>query len=327
MKENQQTKGFNGIEGKSVFGCYSQNENKVTLALLKILERAEGDGLLRDLIEAAEGEDLPSSDIELTSQVTDTDENSIPDGRIRCNYSFDFFIESKLDSEINDTQLSEHLKTLESHLGSKLIYITKHTSRPQKLVGKDNVLWCNWTKVTDCLNNYLKENDDTILEYLIQQFELLVKDKKVDAYDDSENRVIIVGGRNALPVALKYHFYACQPNRAFKNARYIAFLCEKKISHLFKIEEIVGESVDLKQYPDVVSPDYFEDSAFFKEDDVYKSEPRKLFKLSEEKDAIKSPIVDDSVSKTGKHCAFVQRQGYTTLEKIKSAEKTSDFRD
>ena len=82
----------NKIEDQAVFGCYSQSENKVTLALLKVLERAKGDALLRNLIEEADGEDLPDNNILLESQVTDTAEHSIPDGKISCQYAFQYFI-------------------------------------------------------------------------------------------------------------------------------------------------------------------------------------------------------------------------------------------
>lgn len=327
MEENQEKTDFKSIEEKSVFGCYSQNENKVTLALLKVLERAVGDDLLRKLIEEANGDDLPSPDIELTSQVTDTQEHSIPDGRIRCNYAFDYLIESKLSTQIPQKQLSEHLKTLESNPGSKLIYITTHSSRPKELLGLKNVLWINWTKVTNCLKSFIEndESSDPVLAYLVEQFCMLVK--SIDIFDDGSERVIIVGGKEALPIAIKYHFYACQPYRSFKSAEYIAFLREGEISHLFKIEDVLGESIDLRDYPDVVSPEYFKDTDFFNGDEQYGGEPRKLFKLAEVVDVIKSPIVDNSMTKTGKHCAFVQRQAYTTLERIAAAKTTSDLRD
>ena len=84
------------IENQAVFGCYSQKENKVTLALLKILEQSQGDALLRNLVEIADGEDLPNDKIELESQVSDTQEHSIPDGKISCHYDFQYTMKARI---------------------------------------------------------------------------------------------------------------------------------------------------------------------------------------------------------------------------------------
>lgn len=320
MEKNQEKTDFKSIEEKSVFGCYSQNENKVTLALLKVLECAvaDGDGLLAKLVDKAGDKELPSSQINLTCQVTDTDEHSIPDGRISCNYAFDYLIESKLGNHINRKQLDEHLKTLRNQSGTKLIYITTHPNRPKELTGMENVLWLNWTNVTELLEDYIAENQNPVLVYLVRQFELLVN--RLGIYDDGGGRVIIVGGRRAIPVAQKYHFYACQANRTFNNAEYIAFLCNKEISNIFRIEELIGESVDLRDYPEVVPPEYLEQT-----EPDYAGEPRKLFKLGDVTEfTIK--VEDDSLDKNGNPCAYAQRQAYTTIDKIKSAKRTSQLR-
>ena len=84
----------NKIEDQAVFGCYSQSENKVTLALLKVLERAHGDSLLRNLIEAADGEDLPDNNIVLESQVTDTAQHSIQMARLVVSMLFSILLKA-----------------------------------------------------------------------------------------------------------------------------------------------------------------------------------------------------------------------------------------
>lgn len=309
----------NKIEDQAVFGCYSQSENKVTLALLKVLERAKGDALLRNLIEVADGEDLPDNNIVLESQVTDTAEHSIPDGKISCQYAFQYFIESKLSEDIPAKQLQQHLETVRKTPNAHLIYITQHSQRPKELMEHKDVLWTNWTKVTECLRSYEDDNNDPVLKYLIEQFELFVRSNKV--YDDSENRVLIVGGNFAEDVALKYNFYACQANRSFRNTGYIAFLRKKKISYLFKIVGEVKDSVNLREEPGIVPPSYFDEVEL-----DYQGTPHKLFKL-ERVEEFAGPIIDDSVDKNGKHCAFVQRQGYTTLDQFMNAKVTSDLRD
>ena len=309
----------NKIEDQAVFGCYSQSENKVTLALLKVLERAKGDALLRNLIEEADGEDLPDNNILLESQVTDTAEHSIPDGKISCQYAFQYFIESKLSEDIPAKQLQQHLETVRKTPNAHLVYITQHSQRPKELKEHNEVLWTNWTTVTKCLRDYEDDNNDPVLKYLIEQFELFVRSNNV--YDDSENRVLIVGGNFAEDVALKYNFYACQANRSFRNTGYIAFLRKKKISYLFKIVGEVKDSVNLREEPGIVPPSYFDEVEL-----DYQGTPHKLFKL-ERVEEFAGPIIDDSVDKNGKHCAFVQRQGYTTLDQFMNAKVTSDLRD
>lgn len=309
----------NKIEDQAVFGCYSQSENKVTLALLKVLERAKGDALLRNLIEEADGEDLPDNNILLESQVTDTAEHSIPDGKISCQYAFQYFIESKLSEDIPAKQLQQHLEAVRKTPNAHLIYITQHSQRPKELMEHKDVLWTNWTKVTECLRSYEDDNNDPVLKYLIEQFELFVRSNNV--YDDSENRVLIVGGNFAEDVALKYNFYACQANRSFRNTGYIAFLRKKKISYLFKIVGEVKDAVNLREEPSIVPPSYFDEVEL-----DYQGTPHKLFKL-ERVEEFAGPIIDDSVDKNGKHCAFVQRQGYTTLDQFMNAKVTSDLRD
>lgn len=118
---------------------------------------------------------------------------------------------------------------------------------------------------------------------------------------------------------MNYGFYACQANRSFRKADYIAFLRKKRIAYLFKVVGDVKESVDLRDEPNIVPASYFSE----KETD-YKGTPHKLFKL--ERVDFEGLINDDSVDKNGNHCAFVQRQGYTTLEKFMEAKVTSDLR-
>ncbi len=86
------------ITEQSVFGAYSQKENQVTSALLKILETDCGGGSLLDEIlqRIDEGNGLPEKTlkIETQSHIEETDIHSIPDGLISCNYAFNI---SKID--------------------------------------------------------------------------------------------------------------------------------------------------------------------------------------------------------------------------------------
>ena len=304
---------------QSVFGAYSQKENQVTSALLKILEANGGGTLLNEILQGIGDYGLPekSLQIETQSYIDNKEIHSVPDGLISCNYAFNIYIESKLSEDIKPKQLENHKKLLDEDRDdrNKLIYITTHTSRPEIL--PQDILWTNWTTLMDLLNSYKQEDSNPILTYLIEQFEILIT--SLGLYDDSNNRVIIVGGRWGEPVALEYGFYACQGGRSFKKAKYLAFYYNQRIKYLFEIENKI-ENADIKILPQYVPDEYFQ-----KKEPKYVKEERTFFKLKKVKD-FAPEIANDTVDKNGRRIAFTQGQTYTTLEKIEHAQKTSDLR-
>ncbi len=265
-----------------------------------------------------EGNGLPEKTlkIETQSHVDDKDVHSIPDGLISCNYAFNIYIESKLSKDIDPTQLENHKKLLDNDRDdrNKLIYITKHSKRPDILPSE--ILWTNWTTLMNILNDYQLDVPNPVLTYLIEQFELLIT--SLDLYDDSENRVIIVGGRWGEPIALEYGFYACQGGRSFRKAKYLAFYYAQRIQYLFEIVE-KNDNVDIKTRKDVPA-EYFQ-----KKEPLYTPEERTFFKLKLVKEFIPA-IKNDTTTENGRRIAFTQGQTYTTLDKIKNAEVTSELR-
>ncbi len=134
---------------------------------------------------------------------------------------------------------------------------------------------------------------------------------------EKDQRVIIVGGAWGEDVALDYGFYACQPNRYFLPAKYLAFYHKNRIENLFEIEDTPDESIVLTEK--FVDKDYF-----VKKDINYDQTPRKYFKLKHIK-RLDPVIENDSVDKNGKSCAFVQGQRYTTFDAVMNAKKTSEL--
>ncbi len=265
-----------------------------------------------------EGNGLPEKTlkIETQSHIDDKDVHSIPDGLISCNYAFNIYIESKLSETINPVQLENHKKLLDNDRDgrNKLIYITTHSKRPDILPAE--ILWTNWTTLMNILNDYQQDVPNPVLTYLIQQFELLIT--SLNLYDDSENRVIIVGGRWGEPIALEYGFYACQGGRSFRKAKYLAFYYAQRIQYLFEIVE-KNDNVDIKIREDVPE-EYFQ-----KKEPLYTPEKRTFFKLKLVKEFTPA-IKNDTITEKGRRIAFTQGQTYTTLDKIKNAEVTSELR-
>ena len=307
------------ITSKSILGDYSKNEDKVTAALLQILHFG-GHDLVQYLFEEC---DLPSSTINVRSQIYEND--SHPDGAISCDCSYQIYVESKIVYDAVDSQQLEKHKTLVDST-NRLLYITPDTIIPPILDGLYNVFWFNWQDLIDKLLDY--DLSDRLLQYLIEQFVLLVKhlvfDKLIDKHKKryskqtdeisveneihQDERVIIVGGRWGEDVALQYGFYACQPNRFFLPAKYMAFYWNNRIKYLFEIEGTPIEAVDISKIQSI-NKDYF-----VKKEPNYKPGDRKFFKLNFVRE-FNPEIKNDMKSRSNKPCAFVQRQKYTTIQR------------
>lgn len=319
------------VKNKSIFGEYSKSEDRVTTALLQILHFGG-----HELVDYVFPECfLPSNAINVNSQVMNA--SSRPDGEISCDCHYHIFIESKIvanamKKQHEITQLANH-RLLVSHGSSKwLVYITPDESCPTELENLSDVIWVNWTTIIERLNGF--PNNDNLLQFLINQFKLLVEHIVYNKqghhvsnqglmFSEEERaavdkRVIIVGGAWGENVALKYGFYACQEGRFFKPAKYLAFCYKNRIQYLFEIVGDPQDSVNLKKITDI-APDYF-----VSEDPNYDESPRKYFKLKMIHEFI--PVIqNDSRDKNGKPCAFVQRQTYTEYDVIMKAKKTSEL--
>lgn len=305
----------NNIENFSIFGEYKQPENRVTAALLHIM-REGGEPLINFILG---GDDiLPNSEIQVQTQ--DGDGESIPDGHLSCNFTFNIYIESKIKpNSINKTQLENHCKKIQAE-NDRLIYLTPDEDKPKELNGK--AVWHSWNEISEKLGSYLKEHDydaNSKLYFLVDQFQLLLEN--MDLLSHVEERVMIVGGSFGENIARQYNFYCCQNNRVFKKSRYLAFAYNNRIQYLF---EIVGEPVNDVDLESILKKDhpYFKEGHEFKEEGC--REKHEFFKLKQIKEF--NPVIENNnTDKNGVRCAFVQSQTYTTLKKITNAKMTSDL--
>lgn len=319
------------VKNKSIFGEYSKDEDRVTTALLQILHYGG-----HELVDYVFPECfLPSNAINVNSQVVNV--SSRPDGEISCDCHYHIFIESKIvtnamKNQHEKTQLANH-KLLVSPGSSKwLVYITPDENCPASLENLPDVIWVNWSTIIERLDGF--PNNDNLLQFLINQFKLLVEHVVYEKQgyhisnrglmfseeerDAANKRVIIVGGAWGENVALKYGFYACQEGRFFKPAKYLAFCFRNRIQYLFEIVGNPQDSVNLKKITDI-DPEYF-----VSEDPNYDESPRKYFNLKKIHEFI--PVIqNDSRDKNNKPCAFVQRQTYTEYDVIMKAKKTSEL--
>lgn len=297
----------NSIKNKSIFGEYSKDEDKITSALLQIIQICGAD-LIRELFDEI-GDDV---DFSINTQVVE--EASRPDGEVYSN--FHVYIESKrkpFGGRHDMDQLHNHVQLAKSK-GVSLIYITPDYDRPKAFGEFNNVYWTNWATVIERLKNYNVLFNKELVAFLAGQFELLVNNL-VDMRSsdvDAKDRVIILGGRYGENVALTYGFYACQPNRSFKEAGYMAFCYNKNISWYFPILE-GPKQVETLEGEEWIS---WKNVLFSQTLSPMDKTPHTIFKLG---DPVKVSIQHTQPN------AFARNQRYTTIEKLKKAKTTNDL--
>lgn len=303
------------IEEMSIFGEYTQSENKLTAAVLQLL-KIGSEKLIRLVSDSAKIV-LPSSEINIYSQPTG--EGSTPDGLLESSFTFKIYIESKLSTEISEKQLSNHLDLIKDE--THLLYLTNHETRPKILPEK--VLWLSWDQITDIFDEYCKNDDVELFEFLFRHF-LVLKENLVLTNQKwnqiiNNNQVLILAGSHAESFALKHLIYFCQNNRKFKPSEYMAFYNNGEISHLFKIvtpPENNKKTNDLNQY-DSIDP---KTTLLFSQD-----KEKQVFKL-ELVNSLETPIINDKKNKNGHPCPYTYGSPrYTTLNKFKNAKYTSQL--
>ncbi len=320
------------ITNISVFGEYKNAEDRVTAALLKIFQ-VGGSPVIHAVFSNIL--DLPSSESTIISQYFAG--NSRPDGKISCNCNYEIIIESKVvQNAIRQNQLEAH-RSYSCSVSSYLVYITPDTTCPEAL-SSYGVSWISWSEVLSRLLEIASSQAvDAVLLFLIGEFKILLEHILIAAknripvselqepnlekilQEEASKRVIIVGGHKGESVAKEYEFYVCQPHRFFLPAKYIAFYHQNRIKYLFEIVGEPIEEVDIKSIDAVSNTDYFT-----KVEPNYNGEMRKYMKLKLGKE-FKHEIRNNKKDHNGNSCAFLQKQTYTTYDKITKARHTSDL--
>ena len=301
------------IENHSIFGNYSQTENKVTAALLQIL-KVGGTEFIAKVISEIDEIDFPSSEINIITQ--EKENRNVYDGLLECAFSFRVLVESKIKLEsINKTQLAGLIDNAQGTT-DYILYITPDNKKPNELCDNSKIYWSNWSKI----NEILKETNPKTepINFLINEFEKYLE--SLELLDSSEQRVQIAAGSWGEPIALKYGFYACQNNRTRKDSKYLAFYNCGGIHTLF---EIVGEPQNdcdlsksedetIKKYLEVADPNYIRGSF------------RQFYPLKLVSNTLN--IKHLGKNKKGKGSAYTMGVfRYTTIDKIKGAKTTDEL--
>jgi len=127
-----------------------------------------------------------------------------------------------------------------------------------------------------------------------------------DDWRPDDSQVLIVAGREARNQALNEAIYECQNRRGFRPSRWIAFYCDGRIDTMAEID---GPPED-----DVASP----------------GTSGKAWTCGDLRTVVRlksvtsiGPIENDKRDRLGRATAWTQRQGYTTIDKLLSANQTS----
>ncbi len=316
------------INDLSIFGDYSNLENRVTVALLHIFNAGKEE-LIRFIANKIKIT-LPSSEIDIISQ--EKQQESIPDGTLKCGFMFNLFIESKIkQNSINTTQLMNHKKAVEkvtlTNPNSFLLYLTPDTNKPTEL--DEEVYWTNWDSIISWLKEYIESHEEeelksnSLLIYLVEQLEVLLINKSIISgeWNFSQNdKVLIVGGKDfGEKTAIECGKYFSQGNRTFRPSGYIAFYYNHRIEYCFEIIEPPKENQKLMDYQDlfnIIKEKGAENADWVKE-------PKRIFILG--KRVPIQIIHNDKKNRHGDPTAFTYNQTYTTIDKLKKAKLTSEL--
>ncbi len=287
------------INRLSIFGDYSQKENRITTALLHIFNVGKED-LIRFFMNKLNIE-LPTSNINISSQ--DQQKNSVPDGSLECSFKFKIFIESKIvQNAIDILQMENHLKKVKNEDENFLVYLTPHSERPTEL--EETIEWENWSNVLKYLDEYVNNNDieeGNLLKFLVKNFETLLENHDLITgkwnWNDNKRVAIFAGGGKGENDALTKGQYICpnQSSRKIQPVGYIGFYKRGFIRHVFKVEtppRVEGENL--------------------------------IYDLGNEIEI--NEIKNDKLDKHGRNVGWMMgRHRYTTLKKIQMAKLTSDL--
>lgn len=304
------------IESHSIFGHYSQTENRVTAALLQIL-KIGGTDFIGKLMNQIDDIDFPSSEINIVTQ--EREKHNVYDGLLDCNFAFRVLVESKIElDKINQKQLDGLIKNAVNPT-DYILFITPDNTKPFILEKTERLIyWTNWKKINEILKD-LNTNQEP-LNFLINEFEKYLEFLKLLNVVSPEQRVQIAAGSYGEPTALKYEFYACQNLRTIKESKYFAFYNNRGIHTLF---EIIGEPInncDLSKLEDENVKEYLLNH----EPNYTSREKRQFYRLKLIND--KLTIEHSGKNKKGKRTAFTMGVfRYTTIENLLKAKTTDDL--
>ncbi|RRJ90751.1 hypothetical protein [Flavobacterium macacae] len=304
------------IESHSVFGHYSQTENRVTAALLQILKMG-GTEFIGKVISELDDIEFPSSEINIVTQ--EKENKNVYDGLLECNFSFRVLVESKIKQETINVRQLEGLIDNAKNPNDYILFISPENKKPEILNSYSNkIYWANWKGILGILKDLNPKSEP--LNFLILEFEKYLDFLNLLEVVTDDERVQIAAGSWGEPVALKYNFYACQNNRTIKKSRFLAFYNNRGIHTIFEILGDPKNNVNLLKStdPDVIN--YLHEN----EPNYPSNEERQFYKLKLYNGNL--DIGHFGKNKKGKKTAYTMGVfRYTTIDRILKARTTEEI--
>ena len=316
----------------NLFSTYSTGENRVTASLLAVLRSLSIDRMQR-LIAAM----LEQSEFQLVEFQNQPSKGAagVPDGEIFS--SCRLLLETKIKPRTVDAkQLRRHLSRLDDSSESerRLLVLTPDNNCPKAVekIDDERLAWASFAALDQAIEDLLDDPKEVVSEreaFLLRELQNMFEREKL--VGDSKDVVVVPAG-SAWPEYQRHSAYICQPDRSFRNARRIAFYRRGEVCPLVPVivdswEHVVwGKGLHEPKLDELICRVCDDPLNRRKEGLAYKviilSDPD-----SAETIKLDAPVVNDLVSKSGRTAAFTQNQRYVSLEKLRTAKRTSDLVD
>ncbi len=330
-----------------LFSTYSQGENRITAAILAVLERLSF-ALVEQILQALLQE--PETQL-LTFDNQPAGLTTVPDARIRA--SFSYWIETKRGrGAVREKQLRGHLEALDAERArlfvekQRLLVLTPDAKEPDAVVGLDDqrVVWANFQDLVTAIEQALSLDETWVISEkhipterereLLRELVRLLNSERL--LEPAQKQVLVVAARFALPEYITVGAYICQPNRSFQPSSHMAFYAGGRIHR--RIPAIQGsvDAVTLSEEHVRVHPNLAEDirerllalvGRLRQEGSPTYGQHNKVIFLSspQASETIRLPhdIQNDLVSESGRPIAFTQGHRYVPLASIQAAPETT----
>lgn len=214
-----------------IFSTYRQGENRVTGALMAVLARLPLQAT-DEIVGAMLGEQISLVDF---TPLPATAGPGHPDARIQASVDILFEVKTKPGA----LKAAEALSTKTAYKSklakrdhARLILLTPDTEPPEGLskIKDDRITWYSFAALASVLRQLLEDEDGQEFlserdRFLVREFLQLLSQEKLLGGEDT----LVLAAGHAYKWYLDHQTYICQPNRAFRDVKRMAFYTGKEI--------------------------------------------------------------------------------------------------
>lgn len=327
-----------------LFSTYRTGENRVTSSTMAVFERIDL-SLVQELLETATAGAGELRTVSFQNQVTIGD--AVPDARISARFTWWFETKTVRGAYLSEghgrRQVRAHAKQLEGDPTARLFVLTPDPTRPAwfaELDGvdpqaRDRVLWLSFRDLATAIEAVVGDARRLLGEqarYLLSELVALYEAEGLLSTDDT----VIVAARSAWPEYRTLAAYVCQPERSFRDGlTHFGFYAEGVVQPVIaRIRAHYGSVLLTHEEARRHRAEGHEALADLIEvliEREYRSEGESngVVLLSGLQDpetvTLNGPVVNDTVTASGRPWAWTLSQRYTSLDRLKAAARTSDL--